>query len=111
MRMKSQNNILRFNKGKQGSHIWNYSYLNRGIIQYHIFWDIRGGQEANFWDDSWQQMPKIISQIYVQSSWIIARETCLTKIHQIRREAHNNEEFYESHPQEWWNQRFRADDT
>ena len=58
---RPKQDLITFNKGKQGSHIWNYAHMNRGIIQDHKFWEIREGHGTNFWNDSWQQMPKIIS--------------------------------------------------
>ena len=29
------------------------------IMQEHCFWEIRDGESANFWEDSWNQLPKL----------------------------------------------------
>ena len=49
---KPKQDLIRFNEIMQGSHIWNYDHVNRGIIQYHRFLEIRKGHDANFWTDS-----------------------------------------------------------
>ena len=71
----------------QESHIWNYVHTNKGIIQYHRFLEIREGHDANFLNDSWQQMPNIISHIDIQASWTRAKELGLIKHHQFWREV------------------------
>ena len=77
--------------------------MNRGIIQDHSFWEIREGHDANFWNDSWQHMPNIISNIDIKGSWTIAKEMRIIKLHQFWKEVKNYEEFYEWNPQEWRN--------
>eukprot|EP00253_Pinus_taeda_P026524 PITA_26524 len=42
-----------------GSIIWNATIHHRHLIQQHCFWEIKDGQTARFWDDSWQQLPKL----------------------------------------------------
>eukprot|EP00253_Pinus_taeda_P013888 PITA_13888 len=44
-----------------GSPIWNHAQANRSIIQDHSFWEIRNGTQALFWEDAWQQSPKLES--------------------------------------------------
>eukprot|EP00253_Pinus_taeda_P011910 PITA_11910 len=36
--------------------------LNRDLVEKHTFWEIRGGEEANFWEDKWHQK-EILSTI------------------------------------------------
>ena len=43
----------------KGSHIWNKSWENRAIVQKRSFWEIRDGNLAWFWEDNWQQEPKL----------------------------------------------------
>jgi len=42
-----------------GSVIWNSAKQHRNLIQQHSFWEIKNGNTARFWEDSWQQLPKI----------------------------------------------------
>eukprot|EP00253_Pinus_taeda_P018618 PITA_18618 len=42
-----------------GSVIWNSAKHHRKLIQQHCFWEIKNGNIAQFWEDSWQQMPKL----------------------------------------------------
>jgi hypothetical protein len=46
----------------QGSNIWNAAWKNKPLIQEHAFWEIRNGQSALFWTDSWQQFPPLQSE-------------------------------------------------
>lgn len=50
---------LRMTETSSGSAIWNAAIQNRFLIQEHSFWEIKNGSIARFWEDSWQQMPKI----------------------------------------------------
>eukprot|EP00253_Pinus_taeda_P025653 PITA_25653 len=43
----------------EGSIIWNAAIQHRHLIQQHCFWEIKNGNTARFWDDSWQQFPKL----------------------------------------------------
>ena len=51
--------LIRFNEQRQGSNIWNTAWRNRSLIQQHAFWEIRNGESALFWQDSWQQLPPL----------------------------------------------------
>lgn len=42
-----------------GSLIWNLAKQHRSLIQQHNFWEVKNGNTARFWEDSWQQMPKL----------------------------------------------------
>jgi hypothetical protein len=48
--------LIRHNVKIQGSNIWNTAWQNKDIIQKHAFWEIRNGDSARFWQDSWQQL-------------------------------------------------------
>eukprot|EP00253_Pinus_taeda_P017089 PITA_17089 len=45
--------ILRQRETPKGSTIWDLARQNRDIVENHIFWEIRGGGEANFWEEKW----------------------------------------------------------
>jgi hypothetical protein len=49
------NQLIRHNTRIQGSNIWNTAWQNRTLVQDHAFWEVRNGESAMFWHDSWQQ--------------------------------------------------------
>jgi len=49
----------------KGYHIWNKSWENRGIVQKNRFWEIGAGDLAWFWEDKWQQEPKLLREDFV----------------------------------------------
>lgn len=51
--------LIRINPTSQGSLIWNNAKQQSSFIQKHSFWEVHSGQTARFWDDSWQQLPKL----------------------------------------------------
>lgn len=51
--------IYRQKETPKGSAIWDLARQNRDIVERHAFWEIRGGEEANFWDEKWQQRGKM----------------------------------------------------
>jgi hypothetical protein len=53
------NQLIRFNEPMQGSNIWNTAWRNRPLIQKHAFWEVKNGESALFWQDSWQQLPPL----------------------------------------------------
>lgn len=55
--------LIRMQDTPNGSPIWNHAQGNRSIIQNHCFWEIRNGTQALFWEDAWQQTPKLESPI------------------------------------------------
>ena len=56
-RPKSQ--LIRYNATLEGSHIWKKALVGRLIIQKRSFWEVKAGNLAHFWDDSWNQLPKL----------------------------------------------------
>ena len=46
----------------KGSYIWNKAWENRGLVQKNIFWEIREGDLALFWEDKWQQEPILLKE-------------------------------------------------
>eukprot|EP00253_Pinus_taeda_P023623 PITA_23623 len=53
--------LIRAQDSPSGSPIWNHAQANRSIIQDYCFWEIRNGTQALFWEDAWQQSPKLES--------------------------------------------------
>lgn len=51
--------LIRLQELLEGSPIWNLEKKNKNLIQEHSFWEIRNGESALLWEDSWQQHPKL----------------------------------------------------
>ena len=47
----------------KGSLIWNLATTNRYLIRSHRFWEIREGDKALFWEDSWQKREKLFTRL------------------------------------------------
>lgn len=45
---------LRSQNEKKRSAIWNLASANRDLIRDHSFWEVGGGDKANFWEEVWQ---------------------------------------------------------
>lgn len=55
----STGEILRQRETPKGSSIWDLARQNRDLVEKHTFWEIRGGEEAKFWEDRWQHKERI----------------------------------------------------
>lgn len=53
--------LIRLLPTENGSLIWNAARQHNKMIQKHSFWEIRDGNNAYFWVDSWHQIPRIIN--------------------------------------------------
>jgi len=58
---KTMEEILRLEETPKGSTIWDLVSQNRDLINNHTFWEIRGGRNARFWAEKWQQREKLIN--------------------------------------------------
>jgi hypothetical protein len=54
--------MIRFMGTGEGSTIWNLAWRNKKWIQGHSFWEIRNGRTTRFWEDAWQQEPRMENQ-------------------------------------------------
>eukprot|EP00253_Pinus_taeda_P022211 PITA_22211 len=50
---------IRMSEVSKGSVIWNSAIKHKDLIQKHSFWEVKDGRTARFWEDSWQQLPKL----------------------------------------------------
>jgi hypothetical protein len=50
---------IRFMGTREGSAIWNLAWRNKNWIQNHSFWEVRNGRTTRFWEDAWQQEPRM----------------------------------------------------
>jgi hypothetical protein len=48
-----------FMRTREGSTIWNLAWRNKTWIQKHSFWEVRNCKTTRFWEDAWQQEPKL----------------------------------------------------
>lgn len=44
---------------KKGFAIWILASANRDLIRLHNFWEFKGGDKSNFWEEAWQQREKL----------------------------------------------------
>eukprot|EP00253_Pinus_taeda_P017009 PITA_17009 len=63
----SSEDIYRIQETPKGSAIWDLTSQNRDIVEKNVFWEIRGGGEAKFWDENWQQRGKMSSIQRIQN--------------------------------------------
>jgi hypothetical protein len=50
---------IHFMGTREGSTIWNLAWRNKTWVQTHSFWEVRNGKTTRFWEDAWQQEPKM----------------------------------------------------
>lgn len=55
----NEQDLIRLQKVPEGSPIWNLAGRNRNLVQDHSFWEIHNGETALFWEDAWQQLPRL----------------------------------------------------
>eukprot|EP00253_Pinus_taeda_P014954 PITA_14954 len=53
--------ILNKRETPKGSSIWDLARLNRDLVEKHTFWEFRGGEETNFWEDKWHRKERLSS--------------------------------------------------
>ena len=51
--------LIKYEAHSTGSPIWTAANANRNLIQNHSFGDIGNEEDAYFFKDSWQQLPKL----------------------------------------------------
>jgi len=94
--------ILREQEMPRGSDIWNLTIQNRELIDKHIFWEIRGGQIAKFWDEAWQQREKMINVQDMQEMYRAGMESNLMTVKDYWTEEQVNEEWRRWKPLDEW---------
>ena len=95
-RERSKNDLIRFNEEKQGSNRWRISFEGRSIIQDHSFGEIRDREPVEFWDDLWQQIFKLSSQLNTDLSQARSRDPRIIKVNQF-----GNDEMADGGYHEW----------
>jgi len=51
--------LIHINEEKSGSHIWQKALSGHVLVQSHCFWEIDNSGLENFWDELWNQLPKL----------------------------------------------------
>jgi len=54
-----QAELIIFKPTISGSLIWNAAKQHHQLIQKHSFWETRNGHSTRFWNDAWNQLPKL----------------------------------------------------
>eukprot|EP00253_Pinus_taeda_P023386 PITA_23386 len=60
--------LIKISPSISGSMIWNAAKIHSAFIQENSFWEIHSGNSVRFWEDSWQQLPKLAS-IFHKPLW------------------------------------------
>jgi len=60
--------LIRISTTTPSSLIWNVAKQHSAFIQAHSFWEIHSGTTTRFWEDSWQQLPKLAS-LFHKPKW------------------------------------------
>ena len=55
--------LIRWDQNNLGSPIWQATNANQHLVKDYSFWEVGNGEEADFFRDSWQQMPKLQEEI------------------------------------------------
>lgn len=76
----TEGSLIRWNEDTPGSLIWTTAKQNRHLVVNHAFWEIRNGQIAFFWNDSWQQLPILVQEAWADTFCTPATQAGLTKV-------------------------------
>eukprot|EP00253_Pinus_taeda_P015705 PITA_15705 len=98
----SPEGILRDQNIPRGSDIWNLSLQSRDLVDNHIFWEIRGGEIAGFWDEDWQQRGKMMNLQGMQEIHRTGVDRGLLTVKDYWNAVPGNEEWREWKPLEEW---------
>ena len=63
--MQPLESLIRLSGILKGSPICNQAWDNRSLIQDHCFWEICNGEKSLFWEDAWEQRPKLNSNTFL----------------------------------------------
>lgn len=101
--------ILRKQEAPQGSDIWNLTIQSRELIDGHIFWEIRGGQNARFLEEAWQQREKMLDLQGMQEIYRTGMDRDLIRVKDYWIEERGNEGWREWKSMDEWNRNATED--
>jgi len=97
----------RFEDNIPGSGIWNSVSSNRKLVTSHCFWEIRNGEQANFWKDAWQQLPKPQDSFRDIAERMGIHNQNLSKVKDYWQDTTPAQEFRTWLPRGWWQQQIQ----
>ena len=56
-----KSSLFRIKNPPKGSAGWNFMVKSRNLITKYLTWDLGKGEEALFWEDSWNGLPPLTS--------------------------------------------------
>jgi len=59
------------------------AWWNKDLIQNHNFWEVKSGDKAIFWEDSWQQMQHLVHHYPDQAYHTILANTHLSIVRDL----------------------------
>ena len=83
------NDLIRINTTTPGSLIWNAAKLHSAFVQEHSFWEIHSGTTTRFWEDTWQQLPKLVALFHKPIWQVSKQQENLTHVQSILAAASN----------------------
>ena len=57
---------MRSQTEEKTSAIWNLAKNNKDLIRDYSFWEVREGDTAKFWEESWQEQEKLLHKEFVK---------------------------------------------
>jgi hypothetical protein len=63
----AEQNLIRWDGSNPGSLIWTAAKQNKQVVTQNAFWEIRNGETALFWQDSWQQWPILANTTWAEA--------------------------------------------
>jgi hypothetical protein len=76
----AERNLIRWNRDTPGSLIWMAAKKNRSLVVNHAFWEICNGQTTFFWNESWQKLPILVHDSWVETFLTLATQVGMTKV-------------------------------
>jgi hypothetical protein len=75
-----EKNLIRWNGDSPGSLIWTAARQNKQLVTQNAFWEIRNGESALYWNDSWQQWPVLDNEDWARDICTPATQAGLTRV-------------------------------
>lgn len=109
-RLWDKQSLIRYDESPPGSFIWNAASTNRSLITRHCFWEIRNGTQAKFWEDAWQQCPKLKDSLVNQDSITAFHYDLKIQVRDYLTGQHEAQDFRHWLQEDWWNQKLQGDE-
>ena len=103
--------LIRYKEDRKGSSMWKLAQKNRDLIQKHSFWEVRKGDQANFFQDAWQQISCIDIETNIPSLKDYTRSAGLEKVRDFWEREQEGDTFRRWKNREWWEEMAGGEDV